>query len=349
MVAFLSRTAGTAVCLLLLFSPMSPALSQSVGGSVTFDDDLLIGVYTDFRVVDGDTFRIEGMDRGVRFLNIDTEEVPRGGDAREKLEELRANWPEAYVEERGSSRFPVTMPTPFGWETSEAAKRWFEDVDTIRIERDSDDNVYGFFGRLLGFVFARKNGQWVNYNVECVRMGWSPYYSKYGYSERFHEAFVTAQKEAEHAQHGIWNPAMQHYPDYDERFEWWNRRADAIFAFKQRFHGEETHYFIGRDGEYERLALAKGQRVVVFGAVGWLPKSRPAERLRIAHKRDMNVTIPLPFTVSEEWLLEREQQYIFVRGIVSGGGQNIIVTPEKADDVSLDPLRNPRCRESRKD
>lgn len=333
-----SWTAGAGACLLFLFLPFSSVLSQMPDASSEFNDDLLIGVHTDFRVVDGDTFRIEGMDRGVRFLNIDTEEVPRGSDASEKLEQLRANWPEAYAEERGNSRFPVKMPTPFGWETSEAAKHWFDDVDTIRIERDSDDNVYGFFDRWLGYVFARKDGRWVNYNVECVRMGWSPYYGKYGYSERFHDAFVAAQKEAEQAQHGIWNPAMQHYPDYDERLEWWNRRGDAIRTFTDRFRGKESHYFIGRDGEFERLALAQGERVVVFGAVGWLPKSRPAEKLRISHKRGMNVTVLLPFDASETWLTDREQQYVYVRGTVSGGGKNIVITPEHSGDVSLEPL-----------
>ncbi len=336
---FHTLRAGTFACLLFLFIPVSSVFPQNTDGTQMLDDDLLIGIYTDFRVVDGDTFRIKGMDRGVRFLNIDTEEVPRGSDAREKLARLRENWPEAYVEERGSSRFPVKMASPYGWETSEAAKRWFEDVDTIRIERDSDDNVYGFFDRWLGFVFARKNGRWINYNVECVRMGWSPYYGKYGYSERFHDEFVAAQQEAEQAQHGIWNPALQHYPDYDERLEWWNERGDAIQTFISRFRGDETYYFIGRDGEFERLALAQGQRVVVFGAIGWLPRSRPAEKLRISHKRGMNVTIPLSFDVSEEWLLDREQQYVYVRGVVSGGGKNIVVTPEKAADVSLDPLQ----------
>ena len=333
-----SLTAGAVACLLFLFLPCSSALPQTSDASADFDNELLIGVYTDYRVIDGDTFRIDGMDRGVRFLNIDTEEVPRGSDAHEKLEQLRANWPKAYVEERGSSRFPVKMPTPFGWETSEAARRWFDDVDTIRIERDSDNNVYGFFDRWLGYVFARKDGQWVNYNIECVRLGWSPYYAKYGYSERFHDAFVAAQKEAASKRHGIWNPAMQHYPDYDERLEWWNRRGEAIHTYTNRFRGKETHYFIGRDGEFERLALAQGQRVIVFGAVGWLPKSRPVEELRIAHKQGMTVTVPLPFTASEPWLLEREQQYVYVRGIVTGGGKDIIVAPATADDVSLDPL-----------
>ena len=49
------------------------------------------------------------------------------------------------------------------------------------------------YDRYLAYVFAEIDGKWVNYNVECVRAGMSPYFMKYGYSQRFHADFVAEQ------------------------------------------------------------------------------------------------------------------------------------------------------------
>ncbi|MBN1447833.1 MAG: thermonuclease family protein [Bacteroidetes bacterium] len=306
--------------------------------SSTRSDEHHIGSYTDFRVVDGDTFRIEGLDRGVRFLFIDTEEVPRGETAAKQLEQLRSTWPHAYHERRGDNPFPIKMPSPFGWETAEAARQWFSDVDSIRLERDSNDNIYGFFGRWLAYVFAKKNGSWLNYNVECVRMGWSPYYGKYGFSERFHDAFLIAEREARAAGRGIWDPTEQHYPDYDERLRWWNTRGEAIHGFLEAQSVDDGLYFIGRDGEYERLALATGTEVVVFGMVDWITDTRPARTLKLPHKKDIDVLVEIPGDVSEEWLAEREQQYVYVRGTVHGSGRRLQIRPATVENISLSPL-----------
>ena len=48
----------------------------------------------------------------------------------------------------------------------------------------------------MAYAFAEKNGVWVNYNIEAVRAGMTPYFSKYGFSRRFHKEFLAAEEEA---------------------------------------------------------------------------------------------------------------------------------------------------------
>ena len=55
------------------------------------------------------------------------------------------------------------------------------------------------FGRLLAYVVAGG----VNVNLELVRLGWSPYYTKYG-KGRLRGEFEDAEREARAAQRGLW-------------------------------------------------------------------------------------------------------------------------------------------------
>ena len=58
----------------------------------------------------------------------------------------------------------------------------------------------GNYGRLLAYVYL--NGQ--NFNLELVREGWSPYYTKYGTSEKHHTEFIKAENEARSRGYNIW-------------------------------------------------------------------------------------------------------------------------------------------------
>ncbi len=297
----------------------------------------LIGTYTAFEVVDGDTFRIPELEKGIRFLCIDTEEVPRGPQADTELAHLRATWPEPYLQRQKSKRFPIKMPSPFGYETSEWAKHWFADVDSVRLERDGPGNEYGYFGRRLAYVFARKNGQWINYNVECVRLGFSPYSMKYGYSARFHDQFVAAQNEARKAQRGIWNRAVQHYPDYDSRLGWWTARGDAIRNFLTLRKDRDDMFFIGRDGEFERLALASGDTVCVFGTLDRIPPAGRTHTVVIPHKQDIAVELRFVDAADAAFLQQFEQQYVYVRGVVQREGRQLALRVSDVNAVSPRP------------
>ena len=58
----------------------------------------------------------------------------------------------------------------------------------------------GHYGRLLAYVFV--DGQ--NFNLDLVRQGLSPYYTKYGKSEKYDSKFRAAEKQARKEKLNIW-------------------------------------------------------------------------------------------------------------------------------------------------
>ena len=116
------------------------------------------------------------------------------------------------------------------WATERAlgAEPWLNDNGgprvQVKLERDHPGEIRDYYGRYLAYVMVKKDGSWVNYNVECVRYGFSPYFVKYGRSRRFHREFVEAQKRAQADQLGIWADGKMHYDDYPERLKWWGER-----------------------------------------------------------------------------------------------------------------------------
>mgnify|MGYP006301741643 FL=1 len=130
-------------------------------------------VYPVTHVVDGDTLEVWRNDgfETVRMLNIDTPERGEAGydKATEALRDI-------------VGRGPVRLV----WESTEGPTR-------------------GKFDRLLAYVMLGEVGQ-TNANVEMVRLGWSPYWTKYG-AGRFPEQFKQAEREAREAGRGIWADA----------------------------------------------------------------------------------------------------------------------------------------------
>ncbi|MEW6430860.1 MAG: thermonuclease family protein [Myxococcota bacterium] len=216
-------------------------------------------------VIDGDTLRVKGLNASLRLLAIDTEETFKKDSEREAF---AAGW-EAYKKTmRGASPRPVKMATPLGEDARHFAQSFFEGVTEVRLERDHPGEIRDFYGRYLAYVFAKKGGQWVNYNVECVRAGMSPYFVKYGRSRRFHREFLEAQKEAMEAKRGIWEPGKMHYDDYDERLRWWGEREAAITRFeKEQAEHPESYIALTRWDAMLKLEQRLGQEVVVLGAV----------------------------------------------------------------------------------
>ena len=62
------------------------------------------------------------------------------------------------------------------------------------------DRLRGHYGRLLAYVFV--DGQ--NFNMDLVRQGLSPYYTKYGKSEKYDSEFRSAEKLARKEKLNIW-------------------------------------------------------------------------------------------------------------------------------------------------
>jgi len=216
-------------------------------------------------VVDGDTLKVAGLNASLRLTGLDTEETFKS-EADRRLFEM--GWEHYLKTKKGKSNHPVKAATPLGEDAKKFAKEFFAEVDSVRLERDHPKEIRGRFNRYLAYVFARKNGEWVNYNVEAVRAGMSPYFMKYAYSRRFHDQFATAQEEARAAQRGIWRPGAQAYPDYDERLRWWEARARYIQAFEQEAEGREDFIVLTHWDSMKRLEAHLEREVTVLGTVG---------------------------------------------------------------------------------
>jgi endonuclease YncB( thermonuclease family) len=227
---------------------------------------LVVGEFRLTKVVDGDTLRVDGLDSSLRLLGIDTEEIFHSQNVRRQFEN---GWEQYLKAERGDSKHPVKMSTPVGEDAMAWAKQFFEGVTTVRIERDDARQIRDRYGRYLAYVFAQKNGVWLNYNVEAVRAGMAPYFPKYGFSRRFHDEFVEAEKEAKAAHIGIWDPDRMHYPDYDEREPWWWARGEFVKQFEDAAEGKEDTYIDLTDFDaMKRIEAALGKEIVVLATVG---------------------------------------------------------------------------------
>ncbi len=130
------------------------------------------GQYPVIRVVDGDTIDIDfsGKRERIRLLNVDTPESVHPDKARNTL--------------LGKKASDYTRTRLMG--------------KTIDLEFDGKKR--GKYGRLLAYVML----DGINFNLELVHQGWSPYYTKYGESRQYHQDFTQAQAQARSRGLNIW-------------------------------------------------------------------------------------------------------------------------------------------------
>ena len=133
-------------------------------------------------IVDGDTVKVDGLDASLRLLGIDTEETFKSDKAWRAYE---VGWDQYLANEQAKTSRPIKVPTPLGMDAKHFAEDFFFGVTMVRLERDHPKEIRGRYNRYLAYVLVERDGEWVNYNVECVRAGMSPYFTKYGYSRRF--------------------------------------------------------------------------------------------------------------------------------------------------------------------
>ena len=268
-------------------------------------------------VIDGDTVRVKGLQSSLRLLAIDTEETFKHDYEREAF---AAGWDDYKKKMRGKSARPVKMATPLGEDAKHWAMDFFEGVSSLRIERDHPGEIRDFYGRYLAYLFAKKNGQWVNYNVECVRAGMSPYFVKYGRSRRFHKEFIEAQKEAQEGKRGIWKPGAMHYDDYDERLRWWAEREASITRFEREADEHpESHVALTRWDAMLRLEQRMGQEVTLLGAVQEvIQRENGPAVVKLARTRTQNFDIVFwdRDVLLNTGLQFKRGEYVQVRGVV---------------------------------
>jgi endonuclease YncB( thermonuclease family) len=278
---------------------------------------LILGAFPLSKVLDGDTIRVDGLNASLRLLGLDSEETFK---YRADYMAYEKGWAVYLAEAQARTKSPVKIATPLGDEAKKFAQKFFDGVRIVHLERDHPKEIRDFYNRYLTYVFVEKDGKRLNYNVECVRAGMSPYFSKYGYSRRFHHEFVAAQAEARKAQRGIWDPAKQHYPDYDRRLEWWDRRADYIQAFERDAKEHKNYVVLTHWDAFARLEDLLGREVVVLGSVGDIRKGATGPT-RVMLSRRRTASFPLIFfdedVLSRSGVEAAKGEFIRAHGIVA--------------------------------
>lgn len=278
---------------------------------------VVLGEFALTKVTDGDTVRVDGLDSSLRLLGMDCEETFKNEADRRAAE---AGWPAYLVAKRGDRLRPAKIASPLGELAKQWAQDWFDGVAVVRIERDDPLEIRDRYDRYLAYVFAEKGGVWLNYNVEAVRAGMSPYFSKYGYSKRFHDDFVAAEAEARAAQRGIWDPDQLHAEDYDERKAWWDARGDFIIAFERRAALAPEHLVVTRWDLMSQLEAHLGKPVALLGTVGEVVLGdRGPSRVMLSRRRGSDV--PLIFfdkdILASTQLATWEGEFVIARGVVT--------------------------------
>jgi endonuclease YncB( thermonuclease family) len=303
---------------------------------------LTVGEFKVTKIVDGDTIRVDGLDSSLRLLGMDTEETFKSEANRRAVE---TDW-NAYLKEKQGHPRPGRIETPMGEIAKKFAKEWFADVTVVRIERDHAGEIRDRFNRYLAYVFALKNGKWVLYNVEAVRAGMAPYFTKYGYSRRFHNEFVAAQDEARAARRGIWDPdpKLMKYPDYPDRFAWWEARAQFMEAFRNEGKDKDNYIDLTHWDAMKQLEAHVGKEVHVLGT---LAEVRYAERgpSRALLSYRMFHDFPLIFfdrdVLSTSGLPEWKGEFIVATGVITeytnkkSGKKQLQIVVDSARQIQL--------------
>lgn len=280
---------------------------------------VVIGEFTLARkgVIDGDTVRVDGLASTLRLLAIDTEETFKNDDDRRRAGD---DFFKYLKDKRGDRRKPVKAATPLGEDAKKFAEKFFRGVKTVRLERDHPKEIRGRYNRYLAYVLAPKDGKWVNYNVECVRAGMSPYFMKYGYSRRFHDDFVRAEKEAKAAKRGIWAPGAKAYTDYDERTKWWTRRAEFIKAFEKEAQGRDNYIVLTNWDSILRIERHLDKEVTILATVGSI---RIGDRgpTKVMLSRRLKNDFPIIFfdkdVFGSSGIMRFKGEFVRVRGVIN--------------------------------
>ncbi|MDH3592743.1 MAG: thermonuclease family protein [Planctomycetota bacterium] len=267
-------------------------------------DPLRIGVHK-LRadgIVDGDTLRVDGLKRSLRVLHIDTEEVPHSKTPQDDVAVMRSDFAAYAKTMQGSRLRPLKYPTPAGEAASAYAKKILPRGATLLLERDSEGApTKGSYGRTICHVWVvPKDGEshaWL-FAERMIRAGHSPYYMKYGRSSRFDDRFRDAQAEAQKHKRGIWSDEGGHYPDYEQRLAWWERRATALAWYAEQQRKGKAPIQAGSKNAIRKLSrrVGNGKRVAVFGLIDdkdakWITRHGRGATLRIGGERYIEIEI----------------------------------------------------------
>ena len=268
-------------------------------------------------IVDGDTIKVDGLGASLRLIGIDCEETFKSDKAWRAFE---VGWEQYLANEQAKTSRPIKVPTPLGMDAKYWAQEFFQGVTSVRIERDDPKEIRDRYNRFLAYVLVERDGQWLNYNVEVVRAGMSPYYSKYGYARRYHDDFVEAEAEAKAAKRGIWADGAQCYQDYDVRAKWWNARADFVRQFESEAVDKPELISLDDWDALERLEARLGEEVEVLATVGDIRQGERGPKRVLLSRRQFS---DFPLIFWEEDVFENSgigryrSEFVRVRGVVT--------------------------------
>lgn len=280
------------------------------------------------RVVDGDTIhvQVDGKVEKLRLLCVDTEEKLGSGAAS-----------------------PTKPQTVFGEECALWAQEFFAKLGQdgaapkialrFPVGRESHRDP---FGRLLCHVILPDG---TDYNLLLVKLGKSPYFSKYGFSEIAHTEFVAAQNEARAKKIGIWNPTtnVPKTPGtpsaarpYDTLLPWWDLRAEAVRTLTEVRAKEAGSTFEAESGVSLAAAVKKAASVRVFGEIDRVFDESDGTQTVLfrASVRDeaLRVRIPKEAVTAHAALKlakrseEFQQNYVWFRGTIEREGKGYRAT-----------------------
>jgi endonuclease YncB( thermonuclease family) len=285
---------------------------------VAMPSTLLMGSYDLAEVdpvIDGDSFRIPQLEGDIRLVGVDCEEVFKEEAAKTIAEKDFVSYATMM---QGKNPLPGSYATPLGEESKEYAQVFFQFGGKVRLEYDSLKHPTDFYGRHLVHLFYESYGQQVHYNVELVKRGYSAYVTKFGRSERYDKELREAQEEAKKNKLGIWDPKKKHYPDYTERFKWWNARADAITQFESDHRKDPNYVRLDDADAMDRLRKLNGKVAVVFGSVYGVRDDKKPNKLLMAHKdkEDFSLISFQPERFASITPRQYLGSYIYVQGTI---------------------------------
>lgn len=250
-------------------------------------------------VVDGDTIRVDGLRRSVRILSLDTEETHGELTAADRA--LMASDFAAYCKKmQGDKRAPQKYPTPAGEAATAFAKTILKPGAKVVLEKDDPNaRATGSYGRTIAHVWVvpEEGERWL-FAERMIRAGHSPYYVKYGRSQRFDERLKAAQADARNNKRGIWADDAKCYPDYDRLLAWWERRARAIDWYAAQQNAGKAPIEVGSKNSIRKLSrrVDKPDPVWIFGLIDdkdgkAVVRHEKGATLRIGGKRYIEIEI----------------------------------------------------------
>ncbi|MEM6675253.1 MAG: thermonuclease family protein [Planctomycetota bacterium] len=281
------------------------------------------------RVVDGDTIWIErdGEREKLRLLGVDTEEKWIGGN------DLSASKPS----------------TRFGEQSTGWAQGFFlprtpdEGPARVGLRFPGGIEARDPYGRLLCHVVTADG---IDFNLLLVRLGWSPYFDKYGSSRIAHDEFVAAQSAARAEKRGVWDPRTNEggkRRDYERLLPWWKARAQAVDAFREKAAREPLRYVAADDPDGLQRALdAGGKDVTILALVdrffdeddgSWTVLMRSGDA-----RRSVRVRVPSSLRAATEALdlpgtgADFRQNYLLVTGDLVRGKRGFDLAGVEPED-----------------